>query len=96
MLKSTYLKFKEKYEKEASSGLLFISYNNFTGDWEKDKRTFIRMINKNRKLFGNSKLGECNGCGVVLGVSNFGGRVNNGMNLCAECYEDYHHAYIDD
>lgn len=90
MLKSTYLKFKEKYENEASSGLLFLSYNNFTGDWESDKRKYIKMINKERKLFGNLKLGECAGCGVVLNITNMGGLVANGMKLCDECYEYYY------
>lgn len=90
MLKTTYTKFKKKYLKEVSSGLIFISYNNFTGDWEKDKRKYIRMINKERMLFGNSKLGQCDGCGANLDITNFALPISFEIKLCDECFEDYH------
>ncbi|MBV6478705.1 MAG: hypothetical protein HGGPFJEG_01462 [Ignavibacteria bacterium] len=44
MLKSTYKKFKEKYEHDKETGLLFISYFNFIGEWDKDKKKYIKML----------------------------------------------------
>lgn len=56
MTKSVYIKFRDKYEQEKSLGLLFVSYHNFTGDWNKDKRKFIRMRIKEAKLFYMPKI----------------------------------------
>ncbi len=50
MLKSTYKKFKEKYEHDKETGLLFISYFNFTGEWDKDKKKYIKMLKKEGDL----------------------------------------------
>lgn len=51
MTKATYTNFKNKYERDKISGLLFVSYKNFSGDWDKDKRKYIRMNIKEAKLF---------------------------------------------
>lgn len=87
----TYQQFRFKYNKEKATGLLDISYNKFTGNWDSDKRKYIKMIKKESMLFGNSKLGICAACGDIITIDNMGGPINYGQKLCLECYDDYYH-----
>jgi len=46
MTPTTYRKLKQKYDKELSSGLLFVYYQQFTGDWNADKRKWVKLQRK--------------------------------------------------